>query len=53
MGDGEMPEITDEVKIETARRYIEAYEKITGQTFQAENCEDVNGRIQENLSSYF
>jgi phosphoribosylaminoimidazole-succinocarboxamide synthase len=53
MGDGEMPEITDEVKIETARRYIEAYEKITGQTFQAEICEDVDGRIKGNLSSHF
>lgn len=52
-GDGEMPAITDEVKIETARRYIEAYEKITGQTFDAENCTDVEGRLRSNLSKYF
>lgn len=53
MGEGEMPVITDEVKIETARRYIEAYEKITGQIFQADNCENIENRIKNNLSSYF
>lgn len=52
-GDSEMPFITDEVKIETARRYIEAYEKITGQTFIAENCDDIPARLRANLTKYF
>ena len=33
MGDGKAPEITDEVRIETAERYITAFENITGNTF--------------------
>jgi phosphoribosylaminoimidazole-succinocarboxamide synthase len=53
IGDSEMPEITDEVKIETARRYIEAYEKITGETFEAEVCTNVESRVRENLKNYF
>lgn len=50
-GDGEVPEIPDEIKAETARRYIEAYELITGTTFNAE-VGDVSKRITENLSNY-
>ncbi|MFA4831738.1 MAG: phosphoribosylaminoimidazolesuccinocarboxamide synthase [Patescibacteria group bacterium] len=52
-GDTAVPEIPEDVKIETARRYIEAYEKITGQTFVAEPCPDINARIQKNLANYF
>lgn len=52
-GDSELPAIPDEVKIETARRYIEAYERITGQTFQGEVCDDVEGRVKKNLTKYF
>ena len=48
LGEGEIPEIPDEVKIEAAKRYIKAYEMITGQEFEAEN-EDVLGRIENNL----
>jgi len=33
-GDGEPPVLTDEVRIEAARRYIMAYELITGCTFE-------------------
>ena len=33
MGDGEPPPIPDEVRLETALRYLSAYEKITGQSF--------------------
>jgi len=46
-----MPEITDEVKVETARRYMQAFEKITGQTFEAE-VGDVLARVTENLKGY-
>ncbi len=35
-GDGTPPALTDEVRIEAARRYIEAYEIVTGQTFQVD-----------------
>jgi len=33
-GNGEAPEITDEIRIETAARYVEAYEAITGRDFE-------------------
>jgi len=32
-GDGEIPAIPDEIRAETARRYIEAYERISGRRF--------------------
>lgn len=50
-GEGEVPEIPDEIKAETARRYIEAYELITGRTFEAQ-VGDVNERIEKNLATY-
>lgn len=51
-GDGEIPQIPDEIKAETARRYIEAYELITGRVFEAE-VGDVFGRVERNLQKYF
>ncbi len=33
LGDGEVPALTDEVRVEAAKRYIKAYEQITGQEF--------------------
>lgn len=50
-GDGEIPTVPDDIKVETARRYIEAYELITGQAFEAE-VGDVLSRIEYNLSKY-
>lgn len=47
-GDGDIPHIPDEVRVETARRYIEAYELITGQTFTA-TPGDVTERITQNF----
>lgn len=32
-GDGQPPALTDEVRLEAARRYIEAYEQLTGEDF--------------------
>ncbi len=49
IGDGEIPEIPDEVKIEAAKRYIKAYEMITGKEFKAKN-EDILERIKNNLN---
>ncbi len=51
-GEGEIPAIPDEVKVETARRYIEAYELITGRTFEAQ-VGPVLERIQKNLAKFF
>ncbi|MDX9800892.1 MAG: phosphoribosylaminoimidazolesuccinocarboxamide synthase [Spirochaetia bacterium] len=36
MGEGEIPEITDHVRVETAKRYIDSYENITGKIFTPE-----------------
>ncbi|PIZ76181.1 phosphoribosylaminoimidazolesuccinocarboxamide synthase [Candidatus Peregrinibacteria bacterium CG_4_10_14_0_2_um_filter_38_24] len=51
MGEGEVPVIPDEIRVETARRYIEAYELITGQTFAPE-VGDVGERLAANLAKY-
>lgn len=48
IGEGPIPEIPDEVKIEASKRYITAYEMITGKEFKAIN-EDVLKRVKENL----
>ncbi len=32
-GDGELPALPDEVRLEAARRYIDAYERVTGEAF--------------------
>lgn len=47
-GEGKIPQIPDEVRIEAARRYITAYEMITGEEFEAE-VGDVLARIANNL----
>lgn len=47
-GDGPIPHIPDEIRIEAARRYITAYEMITARAFEARN-EDVLRRITHRL----
>jgi phosphoribosylaminoimidazole-succinocarboxamide synthase len=47
-GDGAIPEIPDDIKVEAVRRYIEACETVTGDTF-APNLEDPSERIARNL----
>ncbi len=44
----EIPPISDDIKIELAKRYMKSYEKITGLEFKLE-ISDVNKRIQLNL----
>jgi len=51
-GEGDVPAVPDEIKAETARRYIEAFELITGQKFTAE-VGNVFERIKTNLAKYF
>ncbi len=50
-GEGEVLVIPDEIKAETSRRYIEAFELITGQKFEAE-VGPVFSRIEKNLAKY-
>lgn len=47
-GDGPIPTIPDEVRVEAARRYVAAVERITGEPFVA-NLEEPIDRIRRNL----
>ncbi len=47
-GEGPPPPLPDEVRCEAAARYIEAYERVTGQAFVA-NIESPEPRIRRNL----
>ena len=48
-GDGAPPPLTDEVRIEAARRYIDACERITGEPFVPDTRPPA-ARILQNLS---
>ena len=48
----QVPEMTDEIVESISNRYIELYENITGEKFVKEECEDINARIEKNISSY-
>jgi phosphoribosylaminoimidazole-succinocarboxamide synthase len=48
-GEGEVPEVPVDVRVETARRYIEAYELVTGQSFDA-SVGDVYERVKKSLN---
>ncbi|MCP4038041.1 MAG: phosphoribosylaminoimidazolesuccinocarboxamide synthase, partial [bacterium] len=47
-GDGTAPEIPDSIRCEAARRYIEAFERISGRAFEPDT-EDPSTRIRRNL----
>jgi len=49
-GDGTPPQLTDDIKVQTAKKYIEVYEQITGQKFKAD-AENVLERIKKALES--
>ena len=51
-GEGEMPVIPQEILIETAQKYMQAYEMITGQKFETQTG-DVEARLAANLAPYF
>lgn len=51
-GDGVPPPLTDEVRGEAARRYVEAYERITGQRFVPDTSEPLS-RIRHHLETFF
>jgi len=46
MGEGEIPKMTEEFRIDTATRYMDAYERITGKTFQMKV-----GSVEEEVAS--
>ncbi len=46
------PKITDEVRVMLASKYIELYERITGDTFELPEDPDVLKRIEKNLQPY-
>ena len=50
IGEGSIPEIPDEIRIEAAKRYIEAYEVITGQSLKVRPGNPLE-RIKESLIS--
>jgi phosphoribosylaminoimidazole-succinocarboxamide synthase len=47
-GEGPPPKLTDEVRVEAARRYIQVCELITGRPFVPDQAEPI-GRIRKNL----
>lgn len=49
MGDGAIPEIPDEVKIEFVNRYVQSYEMITGEVFRPVIEGNITERIAKNL----
>jgi phosphoribosylaminoimidazole-succinocarboxamide synthase len=54
ISDTHIPELDDEIRIQVAQRYIDLYERVTGQPFKAElSDEPVTARIERNIRSYF
>lgn len=51
-GEGPIPEIPDDVRCEASRRYIEAYEAVTGRAFEP-STEEPKARIRRNLDAFF
>lgn len=50
--DQKIPEMSDELCIQISNRYIELYEKITGETFIKEDSVDLSNRIKNNIDKY-
>ncbi len=48
-----IPEMTDEFVSTITERYIELYEKITGNTFERHDLSDPLARIEKNVKKYF
>ena len=50
-GDGKPPALTDEVRVEAAKRYIQAYEVVAGREFKVTD-EPVKERMMRNLERF-
>lgn len=48
-----LPDLPDDFRVEIAARYIELYEQVTGQAFDAAPTEDPARRIRSSLDEYF
>jgi phosphoribosylaminoimidazole-succinocarboxamide synthase len=54
ISDTYIPELDNEIRIQVAQRYVELYERVTGESFKAElSDEPVTTRIKRNIQSYF
>ncbi len=47
----QVPEMTDEFVKSVSDRYIELYERITGEKFVRDECEDITSRIENNVKN--
>lgn len=48
----QVPEMTDEVVASISERYIELYERITGEKFvKSELCDNIEARLEQNIAS--
>ena len=47
-----IPEMTDEKIEEISNRYIELYEKVTGEKFVKDLTEDIIQRVENNVNSF-
>lgn len=49
-----LPDLDDEIRVEVAQRYIDLFERVTGETFTVENLDTpVKERIEGNIAKYF
>ncbi len=48
----QVPDMTEELVESVSERYIELYEKITGENFVKADTSNVNGRIEKNLQAF-
>jgi phosphoribosylaminoimidazole-succinocarboxamide synthase len=48
----QVPEMTDEFVNSVSERYIELYEKITGEKFVKADAKDVLKRVEENILGF-
>ena len=49
---GPKPEITDDVRMMLGAKYIELYERMTGESFVPPSDSDITARIEQNLEPY-
>ncbi len=48
----QVPEMTDEKVIEISERYIELFEKVTGEKFVKDNSENILSRVETNINTF-
>ena len=54
ISDSHIPQLDDEIRVQVAKRYIDLYERITGQAFRAElDDQPILERIEERIARYF